>query len=199
MDEVFGKFEAMAREHPYMAYRLPRAVIDMGLSILTELGEERTEYERDSARFCGRLGFCLTLAAVKECVSECLEQMLARYEKSLQNRHTLPVLRAKEYIAAHYMDKLRVEAPAEYVHLNSQYLSVLFKKETDMTLKEYMTFVRLKEARRLLKDTNMSVQQIAVSVGYDDAKYLSRVFRNNVGVNPSEYRKIVRTAAESEA
>ena len=57
---------------------------------------------------------------------------------------------------------------------------------------EYITQLRCEEAKRLMRETGDSMALIAEKVGYQDAKYFSRIFRKTVGIRPSEYRKIYR-------
>jgi AraC-like DNA-binding protein len=64
----------------------------------------------------------------------------------------------------------------------------LFRKSIGVPLHKYITQVRLKEARRLLKYSSESISQIAYSVGYDDPLYFSRIFKRYYGVSPKFMR-----------
>ena len=74
-------------------------------------------------------------------------------------------------------------------HLNSDYLARLFKKETGQSLGAYLQDRRIHEAKKLLVQTNIQVNEIAQRVGYDNFSYFSHTFREKTGVTPNEYRK----------
>ncbi len=81
------------------------------------------------------------------------------------------------------------EKLAEGINLEINYLSVLFKKEVGCTIGEYLQQKRIKTAKTLLKETNLSVKEIAAKVGYADAAYFARRFKKETDLTPSDYRK----------
>ena len=72
---------------------------------------------------------------------------------------------------------------------NSKYISRRFREEIGVSFSGYLQSCRIHHACNLLMETDRSVQEIAFGVGYRDALYFSKVFRKNVGMSPSEYRK----------
>lgn len=96
---------------------------------------------------------------------------------------------AVRYIDKHYQEELRLGSVAEFVHLNPQYLSRLFKKELGTTFTEYLTGLRINKAKRLLLETTMPIYRIAVELGFSDAAYFSKVFLKSEGQSPFEFRK----------
>jgi len=78
---------------------------------------------------------------------------------------------------------------ARKVYISPYYLSHLFREELNITFLEYLTMVRMEEAKKLLKDTSLSIVAIASQVGYEDASYFSKVFKKYVGISPAQYRK----------
>jgi len=65
----------------------------------------------------------------------------------------------------------------------------IFKKNTDKRPNEYLTELRLDEAKRLMSDSTVSVAEAAERSGFRDAGYFSTVFRKHMGIPPSEYRR----------
>ncbi|MNG41143.1 HTH-type transcriptional activator Btr [compost metagenome] len=55
---------------------------------------------------------------------------------------------------------------------------------------EYISAVRHREARKLLRETELSVEEVGGRIGYPDTHYFSRIFRRHEGISPSEYRKL---------
>lgn len=74
------------------------------------------------------------------------------------------------------------------MYLNHIYLGQLFKKETGLSLNDYINKVRINKAKKLLKETGAMVYEIADQVGFSDSQYFSTVFKKIVGVSPKEYR-----------
>jgi YesN/AraC family two-component response regulator len=96
----------------------------------------------------------------------------------------------KKYIADHLQDKIRAEDLAELVHMNDQYLMRLFKKETGMSVTEYLTDQRMEVAAGLLRKTDRSINFIACCTGCEDSSYFTKLFKKYSGCTPKEYRAI---------
>ncbi|UFJ39504.1 helix-turn-helix domain-containing protein [Brevibacillus humidisoli] len=83
---------------------------------------------------------------------------------------------------------LRLEDVARYVDRSPAYLSSLMTKRTDSSFRQLLTSIRLKEAQRLLLETNLSVQEIADKSGFVNANYFSRIFKEKTGTSPRSFR-----------
>ena len=97
---------------------------------------------------------------------------------------------AKAYIQEHYNENLKLEDVAEQIYLAPSYFGVLFKKEVGESFSSYLTSVRMEKAKELLSDIRYNIAEIANEVGYQDKRYFSKLFKEQVGVTPKEYRKI---------
>ncbi|MBD2868608.1 response regulator [Paenibacillus arenilitoris] len=95
----------------------------------------------------------------------------------------------KNHIRTHCGDELSRTSLAEIVYLNPDYLARLFKKETGISLGNYIIQARIKVARHLLETTQLSVNAIAGKTGYTNYSYFAKLFRQEVGCTPVEYRK----------
>lgn len=84
---------------------------------------------------------------------------------------------------------LTLRTQARLLDVNPSYLSAAFKKETGFTLTEYVTRKRMEYARFLLDSTNMQIQTIASYCGIPDICYFTKIFKRQVGMSPTEYRK----------
>lgn len=85
--------------------------------------------------------------------------------------------------------KVSLESISAYTHYSASYISHLFKSRSGMTINQYVNALRIDEARAMLDSTDMSIQDIGLTVGFSDANYFSNVFKASVGVSPREYRK----------
>lgn len=101
---------------------------------------------------------------------------------------SLLIIKAKQYIQAHYMEELSLKTVAEYLGLSPNYFSRLFSKATDMTFIDYVIEQRIEKAKELLRDSSMKVGEIAERIGYDNPHYFSRIFRKVTGYSPSEFK-----------
>ena len=99
------------------------------------------------------------------------------------------IRKVKELIAEHLDKDLSLVYIAERVHLNHQYLSALFKQETGQTFSDYVTQCRMAKAKRLLRETNLKIYEIASLCGYASAKHFMSVFKEMVGATPGQYRE----------
>ena len=93
------------------------------------------------------------------------------------------------YIFEHISQEISRDDIAAYVNLSPQYLSTVFKRETNCTLSDYIRNERIAFAKRLLKQTNLPISMISENVGYDSLSYFSSVFRQIAGCSPREYRR----------
>lgn len=100
-----------------------------------------------------------------------------------------PIEGALTFIQQNLNKSLSRTEVAEHVHLNEEYFSRLFRVETGVTFKEYLLDEKMKEAKRLLVRSRLSVSIIASKVGYDNFSHFSKMFKKITGQTPQEYRK----------
>lgn len=103
-----------------------------------------------------------------------------------RDRHLL------ERVAADAIQPLAVAERARRVGLSLEQLRALTRRTSGQSPQSVVEGVRVSRAMQLLAETDLSVQQVGRRVGYDDAAYFSRVFRDRVGVAPSRYRDRAR-------
>ncbi len=96
---------------------------------------------------------------------------------------------ALQYIEDHYCDSITIQDIADYLNINRSYLHRIFKSYTGASIQSCLLDYRIRQACILLKTTSLSVRAIAHSVSYVDPLYFSRLFRQKMGVSPSEYRR----------
>ena len=77
----------------------------------------------------------------------------------------------------------------EIAFFNASYLSRIFKQYSGMNLTEYIMQVRMNEATRLLRETDMQVQEITKAIGLESAAYFIRMFKRATHMTPQQYRE----------
>lgn len=107
---------------------------------------------------------------------------------SVKERKVAYVEEALKYIESNYSYNINVHSIADFLSIDRSYLHRLFKNTTGLSLKNYLLNYRIKKACDLLAHTDYPISAIARSVGYEDALYFSRLFKNKKDCTPSEYR-----------
>ncbi len=95
----------------------------------------------------------------------------------------------KTYVRQHVADNLTVTSLAEEFNMNATYLSRMFKQETGEGCNAYITRMKIEKAQYLLRNTDMKINEISETTGFSDSNYFCLVFKKNVGVSPSQYKK----------
>ena len=106
--------------------------------------------------------------------------------ESSQDR--IRVHQIQNYIQANYQTQIRLNDLAQRLYLSNVYLSKYIKEKSDKTFSEIVKNVRMKKARTLLKNTSMTVESIADSVGYQNVEHFNRLFKKKYDVTPVQYR-----------
>ncbi|MFI3200471.1 MAG: helix-turn-helix domain-containing protein [Eubacteriales bacterium] len=123
-------------------------------------------------------------------ITNFLNWILEYCEASIEKSEVHIIVKAKRYIIDHYEDaSLSVKEVAEYVGLNEKYFTNRFTKEAGETFTGFLTDLRIQKAKDLLKSTNFKVYEIAEMVGYKNVEHFNRVFKKEVGMSPTTYRK----------
>ena len=121
-----------------------------------------------------------------------MEQILLLYmeqlKKQQEKKEEYVVKKAQAYMEKHFSEQLLLSDIAAQFHLHPNYFSSLFKKQLDMTVRDYILQLRMTKAKELMKDSSLKLLDIALAVGYEDAAHFNRAFKNVTGVSPSMYR-----------
>lgn len=97
----------------------------------------------------------------------------------------------KNYIQQYYYLDLNLSQLSQFYFMNSNYLSQLFKKETGQGFLEYLTQIRMEQAKKLLINTQFKAYEISEMVGYNNPKYFSRAFYKYCGCTPTQFRNLI--------
>lgn len=134
-----------------------------------------------------------------EPLAACLNKWLSRRQKALKaqapaappipNEQLSPVEQVLRYIESLPPGQVTLAEAAKHVHMNPSYLSQLFKQQNGTNFIDYVTKLRLREAKRLLTSTTLRISEIAERLGYSDLAYFTNIFKKSCHITPSEYRK----------
>lgn len=165
-----------SREHPIIHGVSSNMIIQLLTNIIFDLENESSDYALKAT------GFLYIF------FSE-----LIPYTKTLNEQRTIKtkdesIKRALAYIDVNYHQEIDVETLAHYVNFSRSHFSRLFKKEVKLSIPEYLNIVRIQKAKTLLTGTDLSVNEVAKSVGFKDQFYFSKIFKEIEGQSPSFYK-----------
>ena len=95
------------------------------------------------------------------------------------------------YINDHFCEDLSLPVISEQIHISPCYMSRAFKAHTGFAFTEYLNNIRIKEAQKLLANSNLSILQVAEKAGFKSNTHFGRVFKKIVGISPLAYRKSI--------
>lgn len=131
----------------------------------------------------------------QELLTVLFKQLLITVSRQLQTESTLTsyvqseIEHAIRYFLTHYNEELNIEEIAASHNMSTSWFIRNFKQYTGMTPLSYILKIRITNAQHLLETTSYNVTEISSFVGYDNPLYFSRLFKNQTGLSPSEYRK----------
>ena len=119
-------------------------------------------------------------------LKECVLKYASMIKEADKNKSAIDIV--KEYVKSNYHKDIDMSMAANQVSMCYTYFSKLFKEKTGVNFIEYITQVRMEEARKLLDKQVYKINEIAGMVGYDNPKRFTRLFRSYFGVLPNEYK-----------
>ncbi|MBP3578505.1 MAG: AraC family transcriptional regulator [Lachnospiraceae bacterium] len=131
-------------------------------------------------------------AEVLKCFTAELMFVILRHknEHEIKRESNDFVSTVQEYIQNNYMNDVKLSSIAEMLSVSQEHLSRVFKQETGIGFKEYLTGFRLQKAEDMLKyETGRAVSEVAYACGFNDGNYFSYIFKKTYGVSPTEVRR----------
>ena len=186
-DTVRNAFRPVSyRSNPAVLIDICWAAVDAVESALKTEGD--TGGLQDRRKILDRLGSETTMDGT---ISVLVSWAAGLFEKRLEEREFAnPVREAVRYIEAHCTEPLTLNLVAEQAHLNASYFCTIFRKETGQKFSDYLAGCRIREAKRLLRESNLKIAQVCSAVGYTDYKHFCHIFVKSTGVKPSAYRAL---------
>jgi len=124
-----------------------------------------------------------------------LSNIVTRYKEAKQelNQHSQfsPLVKQSlDYMQEHYQDpNLTLESMAEKLHVSTVYLSKIIKQDLGASYVKILTDMRLRVAKKLLKNRDLSIREVSERVGYDSQHYFSTIFKKAVGITPKQFKQ----------
>ncbi|MFK7692004.1 response regulator [Paenibacillus sp. HJGM_3] len=128
---------------------------------------------------------CDSFESLQACMSEYVVQ-LARKINSTTSHFIIE--KAKQLIEKRYAEPITLQGIAETLSIHPVWLSQLFKRECGVNFVDYLADVRIEQAKRLLRDSELKIYEIVRAVGYQDLQHFGQIFKKKTGLSPKDYR-----------
>lgn len=127
-------------------------------------------------------------------VGSCIDRLkISLYNNEVKEKSVVKKERVitgiTKYMQEHLSEDVSLHILSEEFHLNSQYISQLFKNEIGVNFLTYLTNIRMEHAKKLLLSTSLSIAEVSEQSGYGDYRVFTKVFKKSEGITPSQYRR----------
>lgn len=143
----------------------------------------RSEYESVLTN-----GMIYSVQALHANLAELFEGLIKEKKEKEYSHISEKIRRGVKYIHNHYNEDIRLEDVARHMGISGEYLRHLFKTEMGDGFSEYLTKLRIEEAKKLLREKDLKLYEIADKVGYKSGTYFSSIFKKVTGVKPLDYK-----------
>jgi len=134
------------------------------------------------------LGHHVPKESALQALKDAAEGLFSGRMTTLDERTNRIIHRLNQHIREHLDGDLSLDRLSELVHLNSSYLSTMYKQYTGRNLSDYISFLRVEKAKEMLADSSCKIHEISLRVGFGTAGYFTRFFKKFTGLTPKEYR-----------
>lgn len=139
-------------------------------------------YNHDKHRY---INHTFSITPSKNYTEYCIP-LLENDDENTSNPHIHKII---NYIEQNYDRKIKLEDIAQHIHLNQSYISTLFKEQMGISVSDYILNYRLSVAKKLLINSKeMSINDIALQVGFFDAAHFTKTFKSYYSITPKDYR-----------
>lgn len=145
--------------------------------------------DRVSSSFAFKIEQLSSLADTADIMSDIFSSYCRLVRKHSLKNYSPIVQKTVVYIEADLSANLSLSALANAQNVSAGYLSTVFKRETGMTVTQFVRRKRMNHAMNLLRTTRMQIQTIALHCGIADLQYFSKLFKKHSGKSPKEYRE----------
>lgn len=160
------------------------------ISVLEDQGINISEFYSANSNPMMDIKVQKDLGALEDWLKKLLDRVLDKVINNRAGRDINIVEKVKQFLQEEYKKDINYATLGDTFGYSANYLGQVFKKQTSLTINEYIRNVRIMNAKKLLKNSDHKIFEIAADVGFSDQQYFCSVFKKNVGVTPSEYREL---------
>jgi YesN/AraC family two-component response regulator len=146
--------------------------------LLIQMG---AEYDKNDA-----FSINLIIGYLSELTAYCTRNIPVDYRATSTNPS---IIRLVKHINANFGEDITRTQASKLLNMSEGHLSRLFRQSTGFGFNEYLRLIRIKNSKKLLLNTKKSVHQVAADCGFADSNYFSKIFKEDAGLSPLQYRK----------
>lgn len=128
--------------------------------------------------------------SAKKYIIEIFRELATQRNDNKPRSYSQVINKCIQYIKKNYNKNIALTDAAENVQVSKCYLSLLFKQETGINFCNFLTDYRIEKSKKLLKESNLKMYEIAEQVGIDNPYYFSKLFKDSTGISCTEYKKL---------
>lgn len=179
MEEIYGEF-IQRGSHCFCPYS-PQIYKEAWQKIYEIASTEiSTSLARDMKMYAALVSLTTNLIKLEGHVS-------AQWGLKRQNLQNI-----REYLERHYWERISLDQLAEMFYINKFYLTRLFREEYGISIKDYLIRIRIDQAKKLLRFSNLPIDQVGMECGISNANYFFKVFKKREGISPGSFRRKAR-------
>lgn len=191
-DDLFDSICEIHGDHLSMIKgRILELLVWLSRSV-ADIGAHNEDYHFHNALIYEELYGFKDTNTIRKWMIKVIEHFTEIVKESEKDNTLQSVYAVSEYIQNHFKEKVTIEDIAASVHLNGSYTSHLFRKTFGYTITDYITYVRLENAKVILSDPSSNINDAAMESGFSDVSYFSRVFKKIEGLSPREYKNKIK-------
>jgi len=130
----------------------------------------------------------MTLGGLRKLTADFVAEASGYMAELRKERAKGSIHQIKAYIERHFRENINLKVIAQQYYMNPVYLGQLFKKTYGVYFNDFLLDLRIREAKRLLRQTDMRIYEIAAEVGFSNPEYFAAQFEKVVHMTPKEYR-----------
>ena len=129
------------------------------------------------------------IGVIRQWIQSTMASVMDLFDRSRMGIDKTTIKKACELINSMFYKDISLKTIADEIGISTQYLSKMFKEVYGKNFIEYLTDLRLTKAKKMLRESNSSINEISNAIGYTDTNYFCRIYKKNTGFTPGEYRK----------
>lgn len=165
-------------------------IYEQTILIINQLKELGITYPKSSQQLFTSIMTLSNRGQIKQLMKDLLQRAMEQVQEGQTDKTKALMSKVITYINSHYNENITLEQLSEKCGLSTFYLSKVFKRHVDMNFSDYLSYIRINVAKRLLKNPEMSMKAISKEVGYQDPNYFARVFKKYEQMTPTKYRNL---------
>ncbi|MGN7765507.1 response regulator [Paenibacillus sp. 22594] len=190
LEQIFARLEQNRRHGSRYAQNVSLHLILQSGQVMLELNGMTEDWEQKEMEAWKQVMRQETMRDLLHYTAEYLQEVCEYSLMKRSGKSSEVIERVRLLIGQRYAENLSASDIAEGVYLSPTYVRLLFKQETGETLFEYLTKVRIEQAKHLLRNPQNKLYEVCYAVGYTDPSHFSKLFKKITGSTPSAFREL---------